>query len=142
MLSNNAIPNSRWAIMLLLAHVNLMFSIYLYRQYTSSKKKLFARTLKQVEKYHFVSFSVLFHRECKRILHFCDSRRILCLFSNVKKQQKKTTTKLSKNSRNKRRSNRLYGVLCEISSYTVTVYYRSSTWIRYQNNYVLVSDRR
>jgi hypothetical protein len=63
MLSNNAIPNSRWAIMLLLAHVNLMFSIYLYRQYTSSKKILFARTLKQVEKYHFVRFSVLFHRE-------------------------------------------------------------------------------
>jgi hypothetical protein len=50
--------------------------------------------------------------------------------------------KLSKKSRNKRRSNLFYGVLCEVSSCTVTVYYHSSTWIRYQNNYVLVSDRR
>jgi hypothetical protein len=48
--------------------------------------------------------------------HFCQ-----------KATKKNPTAKLSKKSRNKRRSNRLYGVLCEISSYTVTVYYRSST---------------
>jgi len=32
------------------------------------------------------------------------------------------------------------GVLFEICAYTVTISYRCSTWIRYQNNYILVSD--
>ena len=142
MLSNNLITISRWAIMLLLTHVNLFFPfIYIDNIHRQQFFFYFHELLKQVDKHHFVSISVLFHRECKHILHFCDSIRILYLFSNVKKQQQQTTAKLSKNSRNKRRSNRLFGVLCEISSYTVTVYYRSSTSIKYQNNYFLLSDR-
>ena len=33
------------------------------------------------------------------------------------------------------------GVLCRIHVYTVAVFYRCSTWIRYQKSYILVSNR-
>jgi uncharacterized membrane protein len=75
------------------------------------KIKLFARALKQLEK---LSFWEL----------FCPvSQRMEMNFIFIQQCQKanKTTVKLSKKSRKKRRSNRFYGVLCEVSSCTATV---------------------
>jgi hypothetical protein len=57
--------------------------------------------------------------------YISDNVCLLCLSYNVKKP--KTTAKLSKKSRNKRRSNRFYNVLRDIHVYTVTISYRHST---------------
>ena len=61
-----------------------------------------------------------------------DNERILCLSFIVIKP------KWSEKSRNKRRSNRLYGVICEFRAYTVTISYRRRTWIMYQDKTIYI----
>ena len=71
-------------------------------------------------------------------LIFSDNVRIFCLIFNAKTP--KTSAKLSeKSNKNKRRSNHLYGLLCDARAYTVTI--SCSRSIPEKKTYILVNDR-
>ena len=67
-----------------------------------------------------VSFSVLFYDD---FYVLSDNLRILCLSCDAK--MSKITAKLFKKSRNKRRSNCFYGVMCDPRAYNITVFLQS-----------------
>jgi hypothetical protein len=64
-----------------------------------------------------VSLSVLCHGE---FFVLSDNLRILCFSCDAK--MSKITAKLFKKSRNKRRSNCFYGVMCDPRAYNITVF--------------------
>ena len=88
--------------------------------------------------YEFEIFCLISHWVQMNFI-FSVNVRILYLFCNVKKS--KTTAKLSKRAESSFVLFVFDGVICEISTYTITVSYCRSTWIRYQKNNILVSDR-
>ena len=87
-----------------------------------------------------VRFSVRFRSECKLIFYVSTMYNVctLYLFYNVKKTS--TTAKLSRAETSIILFNFWWCPICEVHTYTVTISFRHSTWIRYQKSYILVSD--
>jgi hypothetical protein len=84
------------------------------------------------------SFSALFCSECIWNLYFLEMD-VYCVYPAMSKSPKQLPNCL------KRAKTSVVlvvfdGVLCDTCSNIVTVSYRCSTWIRYQKNYILVSD--
>ena len=102
------------------------------------KLKIYLHKLqKQVEKQAFVELFCPISQWVQINYIFSNNVHILCLSYHIKKT--KTTAKLTRKNRNKLIL--IFDcVLCKSLSYTVTVSYCRSTWIRNQKNYILISD--